>query len=386
VRVAYIVSMAKSGMTAWNYREISILREQGGVEVDVYVTKWTEGPNMPEPAWVRRRPGLLRTLALQPGALLRWPGRYVRGLLEALKHRCVPEFLLAADFSHDLAARRPAHLHCHFGDRKLITGYFCSKFLDLPLSVTVHAYEILMNPNPAMFRRAAARCRTVVTVSQFNRRELVERFGVPDEKIQVHRIHGDLSDGSAAGKVKLLIVAEYREKKGHAVLFEALRRLGRQDLVLWVVGGGDLDVPALAAEAGVADQVVFMGQLGRRPLQVLLDACDLFVLPSRTAANGDREGIPVALMEAMSHGKPVISTHHVGIPELVEEILVPENDPAALADAIARLADDPALRRAQGERNRAIVTGQFGADAVLGLRAVFAGEGPPAPAPGEPGR
>jgi colanic acid/amylovoran biosynthesis glycosyltransferase len=188
----------------------------------------------------------------------------------------------------------------------------------------------------------------------------------------VVRIHGDVSGADRQGAVKLLIAAEFCEKKGHEVLFEALKRLGRSDLVLWVAGEGELDVRELAENAGIADQVVFMGRLPYEPLSVLYDACDIFVLPSRTAANGDREGVPVAIMEAMSRRKPVVSTHHVGIPELVRHgLLVDENDAEALAHAIAKLADDPELRRELGELNYQIIKDEFSEAAVLRLREIF---------------
>jgi glycosyltransferase involved in cell wall biosynthesis len=363
--------MAGAGLTAWNFREVDILTRHG-VEVRGYPTKWTEGPYMPRPEWAFRRPSWLRSLLAQPAALLRYRRRYAVLLVQALRRGCLPEFLMAADDARDMQDAGVEHIHCHFGDRKLFVGYFASRLTGLPVTVTVHAYEILMNPNPAMFRLAAGHCETVVTVSQFNKRELITRYGLRAENIEVVHVHGDVSADHRPDAVKLLIAAEFREKKGHEILFQALRRLGRDDLVLWVAGDGRLDVPALARRIGVADQVVFMGRLRYEPLSVLFDACDVFVLPSRTASDGDREGIPVALMEAMSRGKPVISTHHVGIPELVRHgLLVAENDVDALAAAIARLADDPVLRADLGGKNRAIIREEFSENAVLDLERIF---------------
>jgi colanic acid/amylovoran biosynthesis glycosyltransferase len=377
LKVAYILSMAGSGLTAWNFREIDILTSNG-VEIFGFPTKWSEGPYMPRPDWRFRKPSAWRSLSAQPRAFLKSPGRYVSLLGLALKMKTLPEFLMASDYALEMAENGIEHIHCHFGDRKLFTGYFCSRFTGLPLTVTVHAYEILLNPNTPMFKLAAAACQTVVTVSEFNKQELVKRFGVDEDRIQVIHIHGDVSGDHREGQVKLLIAAEFREKKGHDVLFQALKILARDDIVLWVAGDGRLDIQAVAEEMGVQDRVVFMGRLKYEPLSVLFDACDIFVLPSRTASDGDREGIPVALMEAMSRKKPVISTRHVGIPELVRNgVLVDENDAEGLAEAIARLADDPGLRRELGQENHEIIKQEFSENSVLQLRELFGKFRPP---------
>ena len=374
MRVAYILSMAKWGLAAWNYREIDILTRHG-VEIWAYPLTWDEGPCMPKPEWHFRRPNWLRTLLVQPLAFARGPARYLAFLGLAIRMRTILEFLLANDYSLEMRRVGVTRIHCHFGDRKLYTGYFCSKFTDLPLSVTVHAYEILRNPNPRMFKLAAAECEFVVVQSEFNKREIIRLFGVDESKIRLIRAHGDTSGERAPASVKILIVAAFVEKKGHEVLFEAIRRLGRDDITVWVAGTGKLDVPKMAGDCGLAEQTVFFGAVGQEVLSVLYDACDMVVLPSRTASNGDREGIPAVLMEAMSHRKPVISTTHAGIPELVPEILVPENDAGALADAIAHLADNPDVRARQGERNYEIIKRGFSEAAVLELKQEFGQRG-----------
>lgn len=370
MRVAYILSMATSGVAAWNYREIDIL-QQHGVEIYAYPLKWTEGPYMPRDDWHFRHPNGFRTLLLQIPAFFKSPAKYVRLLGLAIKTRTLMEFVLANDFAQEMRRLKIEHVHCHFGDRKLFTGYYCHRILGLPLTVTVHAYEILMNPNPEMFKLAALACKKIVTVSEFNKREIGRVFGVPDDKIEVIHIHGDMSGDRMRTSIKLFIAAEFREKKGHEVLFKALKKLDRDDLTLWVAGKGQLDVKQMADEIGVADQVVFLGAVGKDMMNILFDACDIFVLPSRAASNGDREGVPVAIMEAMSHKRAVISTKHVGIPELVSEVLVEENDVDALADAIADLADSPQKREVMGQRNYEIIKRDYSDGSVLMLKDLF---------------
>lgn len=371
IRVAYILSL-KGGIPAWNYREIDILT-RNGVDIWAYPTKWTAGSYEPKAEWHFRRPSVGRTLASQPRAILANPRRYVKLFALARKMRTVPEFLIAMDNVLDMRGRGIQHIHCHFGDLKFFIGYYCSRMLDLPLTVTVHAYEILMNPNPGMFKLAASECKAIVVQSEFNKREVMREFGVPEEKFRIIRAHGDMSDERTRTSVKALIVAEFREKKGHEVLFRALKKLGRDDITLWVVGEGILDVRQMAADIGVLHLVTFLGRQKKDVINILYDACDFLVQPSRTTADGDREGIPAVIMEAMSHHKPVISTRHTGIPEVVSEILVDENDVDGLAEAIARLADNPEVRTELGDRNYELIKREFSDDAVLQLKRLYEG-------------
>ena len=357
-------------MAAWNYREIDIL-SRNGVEVRIYPTQMQMGPYMPKPEWYVGKPSVLKAVCAQPAAFLRSPGKYVRLLRLAVRMRTVPEFLLGQYFSLDMRKVGVQHIHCHFGDRKFFTGYYCHEMLGVPISVTVHAYEILGNPNPEMFKLAAKHCSKVVTISEFNKREINRVLGLPEEQIEVIHVHGDMADERRRTAIKILIVASFTEQKGHDILLRALKKLNRDDIVLWVVGDGEIDVRQMAKDEGVAGQTVFLGRIGEDLLKILYDACDIFVLPSRTASDGLREGVPVSIMEAMSHRKAVISTNHVGIPELVPEVIVEENDVEGLAAAIARLADSPDERARMGDVNYDIIKREFSDEAVMRLRDLF---------------
>jgi rhamnosyl/mannosyltransferase len=177
-------------------------------------------------------------------------------------------------------------------------------------------------------------------------------------------------------QTSVLIVAQFAERKGHEILFRAVRSLGRDDIVVWVVGGrlsgggvDYVDVPGLAAQLGVEDRVVFFGNVSDEVLRTLYQSCDIFCLPSRFRIV--REGTPVSLMEAMAYERAVIATRHAGIPEYVEEMLVNEDDVDGLARALAFLADHPEAREAQGKRNRKIVEERFSQRNVEDLIAVF---------------
>ena len=369
-KIAYILSMAKGGISAFTYREIEILTEEG-VEISIFPLKFSSGPFMPKPEWYYCPFKPVMVALRQPIHFLRNPLKYLQLLTLAIRTKTLAEFAIAMDFAPRMKARGIQRVHCHFGDRKLFVGYYVNQILGLPLSVTVHAYEIYINPSLRMFKLAIDACEHVIVQSEYNKARLINDLGISPEKIRLIRAHGDLYDSAEETAIKLLTVAEFREKKGYDVLFEALSKLDRDDWVLWVVGEGKLNVPRMAKQAGIENKVRFFGLQPGNVLDILYRSCDIFLLPSKTASNGDREGIPAVLMEAMSHAKPVISTRHAGIPELVSEILVDEKDVAALVDGINKLMSDQDLRREMGQRNREIVRQKYSRANVVELLDVF---------------
>jgi glycosyltransferase involved in cell wall biosynthesis len=119
----------------------------------------------------------------------------------------------------------------------------------------------------------------------------------------------------------------------------------------------------LAGELGLGGAVTFLGRCPRAAVRELLAEADVFALASVTTASGKKEGIPVALMEALSGGIPAVATDVSGVHELVTHratgLLVPERDPHALADALEALAGDPALRERLGRAGRALVLEEY---------------------------
>jgi len=149
----------------------------------------------------------------------------------------------------------------------------------------------------------------------------------------------------------------------------AARRRGIE-LRYTVIGDGPLRgrLEALAGELGIEDSVSFLGwRLQDAIVEALYDH-DVLLAPSITAPDGDQEGIPITLMEAMATGMPVVTTRHSGIPELVEDgvsgLLADEGDYAALADALKRISDSPELARSIGRAARLRVSEIHDADAL----------------------
>jgi glycosyltransferase involved in cell wall biosynthesis len=170
--------------------------------------------------------------------------------------------------------------------------------------------------------------------------------------------------------LRIVAVGTLHEVKGQTHLVDACRRLAERgvDFSCRIIGDGP-DRAALAAlieEAGLHDRVVLTGRMTSDAVARELAEADVLVAPSVPTSGGKREGIPVVLMEAMAAGLPVVASRLSGIPELVTDgtdgLLVPPGDDGAIADALERLAADPALRRRLGTAGQATIDRAFDVD------------------------
>ena len=184
---------------------------------------------------------------------------------------------------------------------------------------------------------------------------------------------GSLRDGRAGGDpVRLLSVGRLVEKKGMDVLIEALARLPSG--LAWRldhVGVGPLSsaMRRLAERRGLSPRIRWHGPLTQEEVLRRYREADLFVLSSRIARDGDRDGLPNVLMEAQSQGLPVLASTLSAIPELVEDgasgRLVPPDDPDALARELERLIGDPDLRARLGRAGEERLRSRFSLDAGI---------------------
>lgn len=207
----------------------------------------------------------------------------------------------------------------------------------------------------------------------------LEKLGCATNKLQVHRMgipvsqftfNHDYTDINDLDCIKLISVARLTEKKGLNVMIEAASLLRDHgfNFTYKIVGNGPLykDLANLIALAGLKNHVLLTGSKTQKDVMAELKNSNIFVLPSFTARNGDSEGIPVSLMEAMAIGKICISTYHSGIPELISDkkngFLVREKDANAIFDVIKFIINQPKLMRSIRENAHETIINHFNAD------------------------
>ncbi len=285
-----------------------------------------------------------------------------------------------------LAAELPAEvdrLYAHFLHTPASVARYAALIRGLPWSVSAHARDIWTSPAWDK-REKLAEAEWAVTCTRIGAEHLAALAPAPGRVELLY--HGldftrfpdpparrDASDGTGANDgtdigapVRLLSVGRAVEKKGYHDLLAALAQLPTG--LAWHLThiGGGAQAQALKARAAVLGLEERIDWLGAQPQERVLAAyrdADLFVLASRIAGDGDRDGLPNVLMEAQSQALCCLSTRVSAIPELILDgetgLLVPPGDPAALAAALARLIRDPALRRRLGTAGCRRVRAEF---------------------------
>ncbi len=322
----------------------------------------------------------LRHLQAHAYFLRHAPGKYVRALRLVVSGTWRRPLLLGKSLyafgkgvacAFQIRERRVGHLHAHWATMPTTAALVIASLLDIPFSFTAHAWDIFKEPT--MLAEKMRRAEFVVTISEYNSRYLQSLCpDLPAGRIAVVRCGIDLGkfpyrEPHHVRSPLIVSVARLVEKKGLRWLVEAcaLLRGKRPELRCQIVGQGPQKsfLESLIAELGVQEQVSLLGSLPHEEVQLLLRRASMFVLPCVVDKSGDRDGIPVALMEAMASGVPVISTAISGIPELVQDgvtgLLVPDSDARALAGAIERLLDDPELGLALSRNARRRVLEEY---------------------------
>jgi glycosyltransferase involved in cell wall biosynthesis len=283
-----------------------------------------------------------------------------------------------------LDEERAGHLHAHFAHGPAAIAYLTHLITGVPFSFTAHAKDLYTTPPEYIAERGRA-ASFVVTCTEANRAFLATLLGRDGDKIVLCRHGVDVDRFSAVVsrpvRGRILSIGRLVPKKGFDVLLRALALLAQRGVSFecHVVGTGPLSgqMDALARSLGIGDRVTF---LGARPQVALLEeyaSAEVFALAPVITDNGDRDGIPNVLAEAMASGVAVVSTRISGIPELVEQgctgMLVPPGDPAALADALERLLIDDSERKRLGDAGRRWVVSNWDLrDLVRPLAALLA--------------
>jgi glycosyltransferase involved in cell wall biosynthesis len=322
------------------------------------------------PEYLHEAPG--RVLRGHARALARGPRRYLAALglwLRDLARDPTPNRGRRFGQAGVLAAELPPgtrHLHAHFLHTPASVARYAARMAGLGYSLAGHAKDVWTTPAWELRDKLAGARFTVTCTAQGQAR--LEALGGGHVELVYHGLDrslfgtppagGSTRDGrDPADPVRLLAVGRFQPKKGYPALFEALARV-RAHVVLTVVGYGPLEA-ALRARVdalGLAARVRWAGALDQLSVRTLYRASDLLVLAPEVAPDGDRDGLPNVVVEALSQGLPVVSTAAGAVAEIVADgvhgQLVPPGDVPALAGAIEALAGDPVTRRRLGAAAR----------------------------------
>lgn len=252
----------------------------------------------------------------------------------------------------------------HFGPPGVRAEFLRSAgVIDGPIATIFHGLDIteiaLIQQMKPFYQQLFARTERLLPISNLWRERLTG-WGADDARITVLRMGVDIDeaavpsfDAPIQSPLRVLSVARLVEKKGIAYAIDGVAK-AKADIRYQVIGTGPLEQELQATARPSGDAIAFLGSQPHGRVFAELEQSDVFLLPSVTAANGDMEGIPVSLMEAMANGVLVLATRHSGIPELIEDgvcgLLVDERDGDGIAATLDRIArgevDVVALRRA----------------------------------------
>ena len=283
--------------------------------------------------------------------------------------------VLAAELSPDIR-----FLYAHFLHTPASVTRYAAVLCRIPFGISAHAKDIWTSPEWEKQEKILA-CDWLVTCTRYGATHLRELVSGTPAHGKVHLMyHGldlrrfpcchqrphEAEEKGEQGPIRILSVGRVVAKKGYSDLIEALARL--PDDLNWKfvhIGHGPLreQLRKQAAGLGIADRIEWHGPAAQAEVLEQYRLADIFVLASKIANDGDRDGLPNVLMEAQSQGLACIATATAAIPELIRDgetgLLAPPGDPAGLAGKLVLLASDPMLRDRLGEAGRNVVHAEF---------------------------
>ena len=371
LRIGYVVKRYPRYSETFIVNEL-LAHEAAGLDVEIFALRQSNDTHFQDLiARVRAPVHYLPYAALRADQLWRELVRArtelsdLVGGLEAAWDADVSELYQALELAREVRARGLCHLHAHFATSATVVARIAARLAGISFSFTAHAKDIFHEEvDPAQLSQKMRDAAAVITVSDFNERHL--RASDATSADRVVRIYNGLNlesfrfeaPGNRANRI--LGVGRLVEKKGFGDLVEACAVLAEsgRDFDCRLIGEGPLE-PELRArieELGLGSRVELTGPLPQNLVRAEIREAAVFAAPCVVGTDGNRDGLPTTLLEAMALGTPCIATDVTGIPEILRDgetgLAVPQHDPKAIARAAARLLDDPdeRVRLAQGAR------------------------------------
>jgi len=271
------------------------------------------------------------------------------------------------------------HLHAHFLTTPALAALLASQASGIPYSVTIHAFDIFATSPRLRNAAVPLKCELAqanIVISRFNERFMRQRWPQLQRRgrfeVLYNGIDFDLFTGTATPFddptcIRIFSNGRLIPKKGHDILIQALADLRARNypVQLEIIGQGPEEgrLKAFVADLGLGDYVHFLGARSQSELVTIYRDSDIFALACIRAPDGDMDGLPTVLIEALAAGSPSVSTDVSGIPEIIQDgntgRCVAQGNQEALAEAIAWLIDHPQAARDMGLRGQAFVRDQF---------------------------
>lgn len=322
-------------------------------------------------------------------------GKFLSTLWYSLMHSeeiGLKQFLRATVLADALMKKPVDHMHAHFASSAAGVALIAHLFTGIPYSFTAHAKDIYINSvDQDLLRDKMQAAQFVVTVSDFNRQHLLDvaqkknkrakliQSSIPSGayRPQVLRLYNgiDLDQFNPkanrvleSGRTPLILsVGRLVEKKGFEDLIRACGILRDKGLNFRceIIGKGPREaaIRELISQLNLNNHVRLLGAKPQDDVVAIYEQATVFALPCIVAEDGNRDGLPTVLLEAMAMGLPTVSTNLTGVPEIIDDestgLLVPPQDPPALASALTRLLSDMALGKSMGDAARIKVAREF---------------------------
>jgi glycosyltransferase involved in cell wall biosynthesis len=407
--IAYVAGIFPLASETFVYREVRGLRKLGWPVVTVSLHKGTVEAPVDADLMERRivvhassrgsfRRSIFREFARNPSRSIRTISLSILDAIApgektpfSLRLKLPAQALVALSLAPELRQLGVRHIHSHFAHAPATLGMYAAMQLEIPWSFTGHANDLFQRRS--ILKKKLARAKFVACISKWHKKWYDKLLPDSSRKYEVIRCGVDLTEwrpaeesiGSlehllpyrngneatrntgVAAPLRILTVCRLVEKKGVDSLLRAVAMLNARGCPAELTIAGDgpdrQRLEALAAQLQSDEWLHWLGAVENKSVPTLLADTDIFALPCRNDSRGDRDGIPVVLIEAMACGVPVVSGDLPSIRDLIEEgvtgLLVDGNNPSLLADKLNALAGDESLRQHLAEAGRQRVEVEF---------------------------